>query len=146
MLGFTYHKYFILANSSPQLGLQRVFLLSFLRFLFLQTHATSYSFFQRVTVLPYTVKDIGGKIDRKSHPLPFGSGKPCRNSKELSRLCPETSKKWYIHEFDFCTCWSISSSSLLLRWATIPEPMASPRTLMAVLNLNNEKKFKITDQ
>jgi hypothetical protein len=97
-------------------------------------------------VLPYTVKDIVGKLDRKPHPLPYGSGKPCRNSKELSRLCPENSKNLHVHEFGFCTCWSISSSSLLLRWATIPEPMASPRTLMAVLNLNHEKICEITDQ
>ncbi len=40
-----------------------------LRFLFLQTHATSYSFF---SVLLYTLKEKGRKPDRKSHPIPYG--------------------------------------------------------------------------
>jgi hypothetical protein len=62
----------------------KVFLLSIqshlysfaLRFLFLQTHATSYSFY---SVLLYTVKEKGGKIDRKSLPLPYGLKNPYRN-------------------------------------------------------------------
>ncbi len=37
-----------------------------LRFQFLQTHATSYNFY---TVLRYTVKEKGGKPDRKPYPL-----------------------------------------------------------------------------
>jgi hypothetical protein len=53
----------------------RVFLLAIhrllysfvLRFLFLQTHATSYSFYSSVAV--YTVKKKGGKPDRKPFPL-----------------------------------------------------------------------------
>jgi hypothetical protein len=36
-----------------------------MRFLFLQTHETSYSFF---SVLLYTVKEKGEKPDRKPHP------------------------------------------------------------------------------
>ncbi len=36
-----------------------------LKFLCLQTHATSYSF---LSVLLYTVKEKGGKPDRKQHP------------------------------------------------------------------------------
>jgi hypothetical protein len=56
-----------------------------LRFLFLQTHATSYSFF---SALLYTVKEKVGKPERKPHPLPYG----LRNLKsENSRLCPKTS-------------------------------------------------------
>jgi hypothetical protein len=39
-----------------------------LTFLFLQTHATSYSFYS--VLLLYTVKEKGGKPDRKPHPLP----------------------------------------------------------------------------
>ncbi len=41
---------------------------------------------------------------------------------ELSRLCPETSTKLYVHEFDFCT-WSLTSSAwgskafASLKWA-----------------------------
>jgi hypothetical protein len=47
-----------------------------LRFLFLQTHTTYY------TVL-YTVKEKGGKPDRKPYPLPYGL-----------RLFPEISKNF----------------------------------------------------
>jgi hypothetical protein len=39
-----------------------------LRLPFLQTHATSYSF---CSVFPYTVKETGGKPDRKPHPFPM---------------------------------------------------------------------------
>jgi hypothetical protein len=39
-----------------------------LRFLFLQTHATSYSFYGSITV-HYTVKEKGGKPDKKPYPL-----------------------------------------------------------------------------
>jgi hypothetical protein len=41
-----------------------------LRFLFLQTHATSYSFCKAV-----------GKPDRKQYPLPYGLSNPYRNQK-----------------------------------------------------------------
>jgi hypothetical protein len=44
-----------------------------LRFLFLQTHATSY------VKLLYTVKEKGGKPDRKPYPLPCGFRNPNRN-------------------------------------------------------------------
>jgi hypothetical protein len=40
-----------------------------LRFLFLQSHSTSYSF---CNVLLYTVKEKGGKSDRKPHPFKEG--------------------------------------------------------------------------
>jgi hypothetical protein len=60
-----------------QTKILRVFLLAIhshlysfaLRFLFLQTHATSYSFYNSVT---YTVKEKGGKPDIKPYPLPYG--------------------------------------------------------------------------
>ncbi len=59
-----------------QIKVLRVFLLAIqchlysfaLRFLFLQTHATTYSFY---SALLYTVKETGGKPDRKPHPLPM---------------------------------------------------------------------------
>jgi hypothetical protein len=67
-----------------------------LNVLFLQTHATSYSFY---TALLYTVKEKGGK---STHPLPYGLRNPYRTLKsENTRLCPETSKKLYVHEFGF---------------------------------------------
>jgi hypothetical protein len=49
-----------------------------LRFLFLQTHATSYSF---CSALSYTVKEKGGKPDRKPHPLPNDLRNPYVNHK-----------------------------------------------------------------
>jgi hypothetical protein len=52
-----------------------------LRFIFLQTHATSYSFF---SVLLYTVKEKGGKPDRKPNPLPYGLRNPNRNLKSYN--------------------------------------------------------------
>jgi hypothetical protein len=66
-----------------QANLFRVFLLAVqshlygfaLRFLFLQTHATSYSFF---SLLLYTVKEKDGKPGSKPHPLPRN---PYRNLK-----------------------------------------------------------------
>ncbi len=48
------------------------------RFLVLQIHATSYSF---NSALLYTVKEEGGKPDRKLHPLPYALRKPYRNLK-----------------------------------------------------------------
>jgi hypothetical protein len=44
----------------------------------LQTHATSYSFYG---TLLYTVKEKGGKPDRKQHPLPYGFRNPYGNLK-----------------------------------------------------------------
>jgi hypothetical protein len=54
-----------------------------------------------ISALLYTVKVKGGKPDRKPHPLPYGLRNPYRNLKsgEFSRLCPETSKKLYVHKF-----------------------------------------------
>jgi hypothetical protein len=61
-----------------------------LRFLFLQTHAISYSFY---SVLQYTVKEKEGKPDRKPYPFPYVLRNPYRNLKsENSRLCPETQR------------------------------------------------------
>jgi hypothetical protein len=47
-----------------------------LRFLFLQTRATSHSFY---SALLYTVKEKGGKPDRKPHTLSYGLRNPYRN-------------------------------------------------------------------
>jgi hypothetical protein len=49
-----------------------------LRFIFLQTHATSYSFY---SAFVYTVKEIGGKPDKKPHPLSYGLRNLVRNLK-----------------------------------------------------------------
>ncbi len=67
-------------------SLKRVFLLAIhshiytfsLRFLFLQTHATSYSFFSS---LLYTVKEKGRKPNRKPYPLPNTLKNPYGNLK-----------------------------------------------------------------
>ncbi len=50
-----------------------------LRFLFLETHTTSDSFYCSVTVLLYTVKEKGGKPDRKPYPLLYGLRNPYSN-------------------------------------------------------------------
>jgi hypothetical protein len=55
--------------------------------------------------LLYTAKEKEGNLqDRNQYPLPYGLRNPYINlkSEELSRLCPETSKKLYVHEFGFC--------------------------------------------
>ena len=67
----------------------RVFLLAIhshlysfaLRFLFLQIHTTSYCFYSS---LLYTVKEKGGKPDKKPYPPPYGSRNLYRNLKSNS--------------------------------------------------------------
>jgi hypothetical protein len=63
------------------------------RFILLQTHTTTYSFYSSVL---YTVKEKGGKPDRKSYSLPYGLRNPYRNlksensqdyAKKLQRNC-----------------------------------------------------------
>jgi hypothetical protein len=49
-----------------------------LRFIFLQTHATSYSFYSS---LLYTAKEKGGKPDRKPYLLPYYLRNPYRKLK-----------------------------------------------------------------
>jgi hypothetical protein len=64
-----------------------------------QTHATSYSLY---SALLYTLKEKGGKPDRKPHPLAYGLRNLYRNLKfENSQDNPETSKKLYVHEYGF---------------------------------------------
>jgi hypothetical protein len=55
--------------------------------------------------LLYTVKEKGGKRDRKNHILSLWFKESIKKPQvwELSRLCPEISMKLYIHEFGF---WS----------------------------------------
>jgi hypothetical protein len=49
--------------------------------------------------LLHTVKEEGGKRDRKPYPLPYGLRNPYRNLK--SENSQETSIKLYVHEFGF---------------------------------------------
>jgi hypothetical protein len=64
------------------------------RFLYLQTHATSDSFYSSVTDLLYTVKEKGGKPDRKPYTLPYGLRNPFRNLKaENSQDYAQKSKR-----------------------------------------------------
>ncbi len=77
-----------------------------LRFLCLQTNATS-SVFQKshnllcisTVQLLYTVKEEGGKADRKPYPLPYGLRNPYRTLKIMPRNLNEM--KSYVHEFGF---------------------------------------------
>ncbi len=75
-----------------------------LRFLFLQTqtHTTSYSFY---SVLLYIVKEKR----RKPNGLKKFIQKP--QVWELSRLCPETLEKLYVHELSFWWIHSILSGN-----------------------------------
>jgi hypothetical protein len=52
--------------------------------------------------LMYALKEKGGKPDRKPYPLLYGLRNPHRTPYlELSRLCSDTSTKFYIYEFGF---------------------------------------------
>ncbi len=91
----------------------RVFLLAIhshlysfaLRFLFLQTHATSYNFYSSVTQLLSTVKENGREPDRKPNPLPswfkksrnLKSESPQDYAQKPQRNCT------YVPEFGLCT-------------------------------------------
>ncbi len=62
-----------------------------LRLPFLQTYATSYSFY---TALLYTVKEKRGKPSRKPYPLSYGSRNPYRNLKsENSKDCAQNPQR-----------------------------------------------------
>jgi len=70
-----------------------------MRFLFLQTHATSYICSSVLGLVTVLVQEKGGKPYRIQNPLPYGLRNPYRNLKvsELSRLCLETSTKLYVN-------------------------------------------------
>jgi hypothetical protein len=74
-----------------------------LRFLFLQNHATSYSFY---SALVYIVKEKGRKTWWKTTPPSLWFKKSIQKPQvwELSRLCPETWKKLHVREFGFRLC------------------------------------------
>ncbi len=71
-------------------------------FLFLQTHATSYSFYSSVTIL-YTVNETGGKPEKKTIPLPYGLRNLYRNlkSENFQDCAQKPQRKLYVHEFGF---------------------------------------------
>ncbi len=70
--------------------MQHTHLYSFaLRFLFIQTHTTSYS----------VCKGDRRKTDRKPYPIPYGLRNPYKNLK--SENSQDTSMKLYVHEFGF---------------------------------------------
>ncbi len=110
----------------------RVFLLAIhshlysfaLRFIFLQTHATSYSFYSSVTV---HCKGERKNPDRKPNPLPVWFKTSIHKPQvwEIPRLCPETLTNVYVHEFGFCAC-ILSFNNLthvnLLIWCLINQP------------------------
>ncbi len=86
----------------------RVFLLAIhshlysfaLRFYFIKL--TQPLMISRIQLL-YTVKESGGKPDRKPYPPSLWLKKSIQKPHvwELSWLCPETSTKLYVHEFGF---------------------------------------------
>ncbi len=70
-----------------------------LRFLFLQTHATSYSFYSSVSVDSKRWRKTWEKTIPPSLWFKKSIQKP--HVWQLQRLCPETSTKLYVHEFGF---------------------------------------------
>ncbi len=80
-----------------------------LRFLFLQTHATSYSFCSSLLV---TVHYKGERRKTKLYPFLYGFKKSIQKPQvwELSRLYPETSTKLYVQEFGLVR-WSRQNDS-----------------------------------
>ncbi len=75
-----------------------------LRFIFLKTHATSYSFFSSLTL---HCKWERRKNWQKTTPpsLWFKKSIQKHQVRELLRLCPETSTKLNVHEFGFRRMW-----------------------------------------
>ncbi len=80
-----------------------------LRFLVLQTHATSYSFCR---VLLYTVKETGEKKpELKTTPPSLWFKKSIQKPQNYAQ---KTSKKLYAHEFGFCSSSSTQKDMLFL--------------------------------
>jgi hypothetical protein len=79
-----------------------------LRFLFVQTHATSYSFYSS---LLYNVKKKWGKPDRKPHPLPYGLRNPKKNLKSENSQDYAQKPQWH------CTFMN-SASAHTIRFST----------------------------
>jgi len=75
-----------------------------LEIIYLQTHATSYSFYSSCC----TLWRIRRKTWKKTIPLSLWFKKSIPQVWELSSLCSETSMKLYVHEF----CFSISAFSV----------------------------------
>jgi hypothetical protein len=100
-----------------------------LRCLFLQTHATSYSFYSSVSM---HCKGERRKTWKKTLPTFLQLKKSIQKHKiwELSRLCAETSTKLYVYEFSFWSTvywcegelWrekAINIINMLLQWAPL---------------------------
>ncbi len=67
--------------------------------------------------LLYTVNEKGGKPDKKNHTLTVWFNKSIQKPRvwELSRLCPDTSTKLYVHEFGLWTAKDELSQNLYFR-------------------------------
>jgi hypothetical protein len=99
-------------TNSKKLKVLRDFLLAIqshldsfaLRFLFLQTRATSYSFY----IASLYTKEEEGKPSRKPYPLPYGSRNPYRNLKsENSKDCAQNPPR---------NCTFMNSASVHVLW------------------------------
>jgi hypothetical protein len=86
-------------KSFPPCFLQSPLYIFALRFIFLQTHATSYSFLSSITV---HVKEKGAQPERKSYPLLHGLRNPSRNLKSGKFQDYPQKRQWYVREFGFC--------------------------------------------
>ncbi len=67
--------------------------------------------------LTVSLNDKGGKPDRKPYLLPYGFKKSIQKPQvwELSRLCSETQRTLYVHEFGFTIVFGIRIWPIFLR-------------------------------
>ncbi len=75
--------------------------------------------------LLYTVKEEGGKPDRKPYPVPYGLRNPYRNLKYENSQ--NEAQKLYVHEFGFCRDTEYSAPPLSpLTHSSPPSPFRCP--------------------
>jgi hypothetical protein len=86
----------------------RVFLLAI--HIHLDSFALRFLFFKLTQLLTVSVKEKGGKPDRKSHPLPYGLRNPYGNLKSENSQKPKRNYV-YIYKFRFGTATPDPASS-----------------------------------
>ncbi len=112
-------------DKSLEIFLRHSHLCSFaLKFIFLQTYATSYSFWIQ---LLYPVKEKGEKPDKKPYPLPYGLRNPYRNLKS-ENFQDYTQKPQRNYTF-------INSASVLLQTFIDQSYMKSSRSIPDAVHL-----------
>ncbi len=105
---------------------------------YLQTHTTSSVFLHLSFCLLYTVKEEDNLIEihRSPYPLHYGLNKSVQKPqvRVLSRLCPEISTKFYVHEFGF---WAGRFRRTLFSYACSAELSYRPARLHRIAGLKH---------